>query len=220
MIDFSRKLYSETLNYIKKNYKPGTLEYLAALVNSFDNYKCLSHEKISLPDYGRLVEIMKDMADSGGGVDFISGSLKAFFERHGFAVRTRENAVGFYVSCLDVPGNGGRAMKMTAQGAKELSLQIWGYLAGHPDIRHKSDLPGWLFVQIEHMVLNCPLCELFIQNVGFNFTCSCCPLISCNTDGSLYNNWARSATREEREYHARRVLGAIGSWDAGNTSGQ
>lgn len=104
---------------------------------------------------------------------------------------------------------------MTAQQAKELSLEIWNYLAEHPEITHKTELPYELFAKIKDMVLYCPLCEYFLCDVGLFFTCSCCPLHTCSTHNSLHTNWARSVSSEDRGYYARKIANAIDSWDPG-----
>jgi hypothetical protein len=96
--NYNRKLYFGLQKHIKKNYRAGTLGYLAALVGSLDDCRYLSYEKITLADYRSLVEILKEMSDFGGGVDFISGALKAFFERHGFAVTPDCDSVGWHVT--------------------------------------------------------------------------------------------------------------------------
>jgi hypothetical protein len=111
------------------------------------------------------------------------------------------------------------ALRLTAREAKGLSLEIWEYLAGHPEIRGKEGLPEALFSRVEPMVLNCPLCEFFFQDDGLMSTCPRCPLVSCNTDGSLYLNWARSVCCDERKYNAKKILDAIRAWDAGYLDG-
>ena len=111
-------------------------------------------------------------------------------------------------------------MTITANYTKMLSLKIWRYFAEHPEISHKDELPDELFSQIKNMVLNCPLCEFFLQNAGPILYCSDCPLNSCNTDGSLYNNWARSTSCEERKHHAQKIVDAIDAWDTDSIAGQ
>ena len=102
---------------------------------------------------------------------------------------------------------------MTAQETKGLALEVWRYFASHPEVRRKDGLPGSLFAQIKGMALNCPLCEFFFQDTDpMCFFCDRCPLASC-LGGGLYANWARSQGCEERSFYARKIVGAIESWD-------
>ena len=109
-----------------------------------------------------------------------------------------------------------KVKSISAKEAKELSLKIWEYFADHPELKRKDELPSWLFSQIEFMVLNCPLCEFFFQNI-ISMSCYYCPLDSCNTEGSLYMNWSRSIGYEERKYHAQRIINALKAWDTNKT---
>jgi len=49
---------------------------------------------------------------------------------------------------------------MTKQEAKELLLGVWRYLAEHPEVRHKQELPENLYDKIKDLAARCPLCEV------------------------------------------------------------
>ncbi|MDR1902380.1 MAG: hypothetical protein LBQ88_08900 [Treponema sp.] len=48
---------------------------------------------------------------------------------------------------------------MTKQEAKELCLEVWGYLRDHPDVEYKEDLPQELYNCIRRLESSCPLYE-------------------------------------------------------------
>jgi hypothetical protein len=79
---------------------------------------------------------------------------------------------------------------MTKQEAKELSLEVWRYLADHPEIGDKFDLPTSILGKIVDLVYDCPLCELFHNPDIF---CPGCPLSGenyyCCTLGEAYERW-------------------------------
>ena len=99
---------------------------------------------------------------------------------------------------------------MKAVEAKELCLDVWEYLAGHPEIEHKSDLPRDLWVRIVHLNSRCPLCEYFRSQ------CSRCPLRSCsenvNTAWRRWNNY--SLPKVKRMNAAMEIVKKVRSWDA------
>jgi len=115
---------------------------------------------------------------------------------------------------------------MTKQEAKELSLEVWQYLAEHPKIDDKSHLPDELFEKIKNLLNWCPLCALFKNKTGI--WCQKCPLESCK-DGSLYNRWhwascyAYKINHKEsvitiRQKAAQEIVDKIQAWkpEAGN----
>ena len=85
---------------------------------------------------------------------------------------------------------------MTKAEAKELSLEVWRYLAEHPETEKKRDLPADIIYKIKKFFVWCPLCELF--NNGED-NCSGCPLDddNCKNKGSLYELWDFSPYGEE-----------------------
>jgi hypothetical protein len=74
--------------------------------------------------------------------------------------------------------------QMTPIEAKELTLEVWRYLAEHPEIIDKFHLPGYLWEKIVRLDQFCPLCELYRGN-SHRLVCPKCPLQRCNK-GSLY----------------------------------
>ena len=100
---------------------------------------------------------------------------------------------------------------MTTNKAKKISLEVWRYLAEHPEIDSKKYLPKKLFAKIKNCVLECPLCSIFF----FSYTCSNCPLRSCSSDNSLFLKWNRSLKPERRKFYAQKIVRRIESWDPG-----
>jgi len=76
---------------------------------------------------------------------------------------------------------------MTKQEAKELSLEVWRYLAKHPN-KDKIYLPDLLWKKIMRLPGYCPLCYLFKPSSIPPKECPGCPLKSCG-DQSPYRRW-------------------------------
>jgi hypothetical protein len=96
---------------------------------------------------------------------------------------------------------------MTAIEAKELSLEVWGYLRDHPDIARKVHLPPYLFEKIKDMCFCCPLCEYF------NKGCGECPLDGCSM-GSLFAKWKEAIGADARRAAAQAIYDRIAAWEA------
>ena len=101
--------------------------------------------------------------------------------------------------------------KITAQEAKELTLEVWRYLAAHPELDNKRQLPDELYKKISGMDIECPLCELFYVDG----TCLKCPLKSCIGD-SPYNNWCYSFEtpnpKRTRKKAAKKIVAILKTW--------
>jgi len=102
---------------------------------------------------------------------------------------------------------------MTKLRAKNLSLKVWKYLAKHPEIPDKLDLPYWLHKQITRKLNECPLCEYF------NGKCRFCPLKSCDTSSSLFVKW--NIAKNNKDYNtavlirrkaAEKIVKKIEAW--------
>lgn len=111
-------------------------------------------------------------------------------------------------------------MSMAAWEAKKLSLEVWRYLAEHPQIDNKGALPTALYAKIAGLLHNCPLCELFNveDKVGFCVpVCSPCPLKNCFDESSLYYEYIKSKYKrnpeKSRKYYAQKIVNAIEAWD-------
>jgi hypothetical protein len=94
---------------------------------------------------------------------------------------------------------------MTLKKAINLSLIIWEYLAEHPEIKNKENLPENIFKKIHHLFGYCPLCELFLFK---EIPCSDCPLGNCG-DNSLFTKWQDSKTKKDRKIYAYEIVNAI-----------
>jgi len=101
---------------------------------------------------------------------------------------------------------------MTEKEAKELCIEVWEYLTEHLEFG-KEDLPGYLYHKIENMSCKCPLCEYF------NCRCVHCPIgragQKCTVGTSHYFRWDNACCIEERQEHAKGILGIVKAWDIG-----
>ena len=106
---------------------------------------------------------------------------------------------------------------MTAQQAKELSLEVWRYLAEHPK-KDKKNMPVELFKKIAEMKWHCPLCEYFYKKTarafGQNF-CDGCPLDHVDNEMCCkeYKLWAETADINIRQSAAQKIVDLIEAWE-------
>jgi len=106
---------------------------------------------------------------------------------------------------------------MTPVEAKEITLAVWRYLAEHPDIKRKRNLPWELWVKIKHIEGECPLCELY-RSCHPEPICPECPLKSC-IEGSLYAKWffmrdlSDSGAEAARKEAAQGIVGIVQAWE-------
>ena len=98
---------------------------------------------------------------------------------------------------------------MTKKEAKELSLEVWRYLAEHPKISEKCELPDTLYKKIKNMRGECPLCVLFIGQTFFD--CPRCPLKNCGGN-SFYREWVWG-DKEVRKKAAEKIVETIRAWE-------
>jgi hypothetical protein len=101
---------------------------------------------------------------------------------------------------------------MNKQEAKATSLEVWRYLATHPEIRDKNDLPEELLCKIRRLRSRCPLCELFKASREF---CPGCPLddVNCMWAGSPYDKWCYAGSPEKRRNAAESIVRRIENWE-------
>jgi hypothetical protein len=106
---------------------------------------------------------------------------------------------------------------MTALEAKELSLEVWQYLAEHPEIDSKKKLPIKLYTKIKHLKGECPLCGLYQND---DLICPKCPLKHCysNEGSSLFEQWAFSFGDSDNELKIRKqaaqnIVNVIRAWE-------
>jgi hypothetical protein len=102
---------------------------------------------------------------------------------------------------------------MTQKEAKELTLELWRYLAEHPEYWEESQIPDDLYERIENLKLKCPLCELFYGKV-----CRGCPLKdageACTEHGSVYDLWSDPDKHEDdRQRAAERIVAIVSAWE-------
>jgi hypothetical protein len=104
---------------------------------------------------------------------------------------------------------------MTQKEAKEISLEVWRYLAEHPWIRDKSYLPKDLYEKVKDLQCMCPLCELFHDHFGYE--CPGCPLSGegyfCYSPGRPYRRWANTGIKETRGEAAEEIVRLIEAWE-------
>jgi hypothetical protein len=109
-------------------------------------------------------------------------------------------------------------MIMTEKRAKELSLEVWRYLAEHPTIARKDDLPKKLWKKIRVLESSCPLCELFEYDCR-SAAMAKCPLLlakeCCFKIDSLWEKWRGScfSDTETRREAAAGIIKIIEGWE-------
>ena len=106
---------------------------------------------------------------------------------------------------------------MTPQEAKEISIEVWTYLAEHPEIERKWQLPKELYERIELMIGKCPVCELYgrggrIDEAGYPCNKEC-PLYGCDREGGLYSKWLKGVSRDIRSKFAHEILDKLKAWE-------
>jgi hypothetical protein len=103
---------------------------------------------------------------------------------------------------------------MAEKEAKELTVEVWSYLAKHPSIRAKCDLPSALYDKVRLLRGECPLCALFDLSAEEDCpACPACPLARagecCSAEGSAYSDWA---ARWSPKKSAERIVEIVSAW--------
>lgn len=105
---------------------------------------------------------------------------------------------------------------MEKEEAKELTIEVWEYLAAHPEVIAKIQIPRPLYSRISHMIADCPLCELFVTSY-----CKGCPLYEtgncCTSKDTLsgpYGEWAESdiGDHKTRAIAAQKIVDITKAW--------
>jgi hypothetical protein len=100
---------------------------------------------------------------------------------------------------------------MTAKETKEKHLYFWRYIAVHPEIKSKSDLPDEMQRELSKYAYRCPLCEYHSN------CCSAdgrmCVLFYCNAGDGLYARWRYAKTNEERQQAANELVARVEAWE-------
>jgi hypothetical protein len=90
---------------------------------------------------------------------------------------------------------------MTKRKAFELTIEIWTYLAEHPKIKYKADLPKELYKKIKRLTCRCPLCSYY------KLSCERCILPSMYQGGcSLFAEWLWATSNRARSRAARKIV--------------
>ena len=112
------------------------------------------------------------------------------------------------------------------QSAKWRALVVWEYLAKHPEIQHKSQLPPELYELIRYDIAHCPLCTLFLCDC--DWICAGCPLDRADNNCRSFGKndwmiWSNNEYKEsifpsgysddERRDAATRIMRIIEQWD-------
>jgi hypothetical protein len=95
---------------------------------------------------------------------------------------------------------------MTRKEAKAVSLEVWSYLAEHPNINSKYQLPAELFSKIAYCRCHCPLCEVVED-------CTMCPLYPGWNCCVFYTNWVSAKGDEYRARAANMIVCIIEAWE-------
>jgi hypothetical protein len=96
---------------------------------------------------------------------------------------------------------------MTLKEALVLSLEVWRYLAKHPDIEERRNMPEELYGKVEAMAYCEPLCEYYGP-----LSCDCCALfirkgrLSCCEERHPYRKWKFACSREGRKEGATAIV--------------
>jgi len=94
-------------------------------------------------------------------------------------------------------------MDMTEEKALKLTIDVWHYLATHPELTKKTDLPPNLWNKLMGLTSTCPLCS-FYQRYSWGENCKRCPLVNilgfsddfrgdCMLKGGFYIAWKASS---------------------------
>jgi hypothetical protein len=107
---------------------------------------------------------------------------------------------------------------MTRKEAKELTLEMWRYLAEHPECYSKCQVEKRIFNKARKYANKCPLCEVFYAGYG---CCKNCPLEiageNCSEPHSVYFLWKNSDVLDKRcrQEAAGRIAEIVSAWEPG-----
>jgi hypothetical protein len=103
---------------------------------------------------------------------------------------------------------------MTQIEAKALTLEVWRYLAEHPECYKKNMLPPKLFkITARTLFRELPLCAVFLELYG---RCPRCPLSKateyCFVNDSVTDRWHFS-NKDGRKAAASRIVEIVEAWE-------
>jgi hypothetical protein len=107
---------------------------------------------------------------------------------------------------------------MPKKKAGALTIEIWTYLAEHPEITRMRDLPEYLWKKVEKVKNHFPLCAVFTTDLcGI---CPGCPLdgqeFFCCSDGQPYDRWTYTGNAEKRSKAAWEIVNKVKAQGEGN----
>jgi hypothetical protein len=131
------------------------------------------------------------------------------FYAGGDSLRTFDNSLEVVGNIHDNPELL-RRREMTLKEAIDLSLEVWRYLAEHPEIDNKADLPEELYGKIGDMLFFCPLCEYY-RRFSYNGCGIGCALLigkglECCDKGHPYKKWKLARSRKTRREAATAIV--------------
>ena len=110
---------------------------------------------------------------------------------------------------------------MTAKQAKKITIKVWSYLAKHPEIQRKDELPRSLYSKIENCRVRCSLCEYQsqIRTSPKKLLCLGCPLkkkknglyICAGWDLWINSDCGKSG-EEDRIKGAKEIVRRVTAW--------
>jgi hypothetical protein len=116
---------------------------------------------------------------------------------------------------------------MTRKRAKEISLEVWRYLAGRPEICRKEDMPAALYRKISRSLYYCWLCNLYGPGNGPDNGCPGCPGCPLSAGGSWcgcpehpYYRWLHSLGTAGRKEAAEEIARLIEAWEVQEAAGR
>lgn len=96
----------------------------------------------------------------------------------------------------------------TEQEAKEITIEVFSYLADHPEIEAKSDLPNRLFKKLAVSKYLCRLCDIYTDD-----DCKKCPLETKIGTCGYYCDFILAKTPEERTAAANKIVELVKAWE-------
>jgi hypothetical protein len=104
--------------------------------------------------------------------------------------------------------------------AKELTLELWDYLANNPKVSSKKGVPEHLWKKIANLPFQCPLCDVFYweESPSEEGCCTRCPISlagqQCFNKESVYARWFVAGDNyAERQVAAKAILLIVDAWE-------
>jgi hypothetical protein len=114
---------------------------------------------------------------------------------------------------------------MTKKEAKAITLELWGYLAAHPECESKRDVSDYIYAKIKDSPYKCLLCDLYNKNTAEKRRrfCDGCPLDAagenCFNSTSAWISWGDTpegkAGNRLRKRAAVKIVRIVKKWKTG-----